>query len=231
MAFFYEQFFRWFPPYRKLLNEIIEKVGSNHSCPVYFLDAGCGAGLMSVELARQGYLVVGIDRSPEMLKQARKKQRKEKLDNILFLEGDLNMEISVHKYSFHKALFIHSLYLLDDPGLTLRNLGFTLCREGEIIMCNPWRKLTFWEIWVGGRSFLLEAVRERGFFSIFFFLGIALAMAALNFVIQHRKKKVYHCWDEKGITEVLKTGGFKVRWLKKSCLANSHLLLCAVKER
>lgn len=98
-------------------------------------------------------------------------------------------------------------------------------------MCNPSRRLTFVELWGGGWSFLNEAWREEGFFSIFFFLAIALAVGSLHFVIQYRKKRVYHCWDEKEIEELLKTNGFRLKWLHKSCLGNSHLLLSAVRER
>lgn len=230
MAFFYEEFFTWFPPYRKLLREIIENIDGFPSSSGFFLDAGCGTGLLSTELARRGYFVLGIDRSQEMLKRARGKKQKENLDNLFFMRGDLNTGISVQKYSFQKILFIHSLYLLDDPAPTLEALAFVLPAGGEIIMCNPCRKLTFGELWAGGWSFLAETMREKGVLSIFFFLPILLSMGALNFVIQYRKGRVYHCWDEKGIIELLKSCGFKVKWLRKSCLADSHLLLCALKE-
>lgn len=231
MAFFYEQFFKWFPPYQKLLNEIIKNIGGNPSLSIYLLDAGCGTGLLSIELARRGYGVVGVDRSPQMLKRARKKKKEKNLDNLLLLQEDLNIGISVQNYSFQKILCIHSLYLLHDPGMALQNLASVLSDDGEVILCNPCRRLTGREIWAGGRFFLQEAVREKGFSSILFFLAIALAMGALNFVIQRRKTRVYHCWDEKGMRELLKSAGFKVKWLQKSCLANTHLLLCAVKEQ
>lgn len=150
MAFFYEEFFTWFPPYRKLLREIIENIDGFPSSSGFFLDAGCGTGLLSTELARRGYFVLGIDRSQEMLKRARGKKQKENLDNLFFMRGDLNTGISVQKYSFQKILFIHSLYLLDDPAPTLEALAFVLPPGGEIIMCNPCRKLTFGELWAGG---------------------------------------------------------------------------------
>jgi SAM-dependent methyltransferase len=232
MAFFYEEFFERFPPYRRLIKEIIENLnGLPSSSPICLLDAGCGTGLLSVELARRGYFVLGIDRSSGMLKRARGKKQKENLDNLFFMEGDLNTGISLQKFSFQKILFIHSLYLLDDPAPTLEALGSVLRPGGEIIMCNPSRKLTFGELWAGGWSFMAETIRERGILSIFFFFPILLSMGALNFVIQYRKERGYHCWDEKGIIELLKNWGFQVKWLRKSCLANSHLLLCAIKER
>lgn len=231
MAFFYEEFFKRFPPHRKLLQEIVENVDESLPYPGFLLDAGCGPGLLSLELARRGHRVLGIDRSPEMLKRAQKKKQKENLDNLSFLERDLNIILSSQEYSFQRILFVHSLYLLDDPGKTLQKLASTLVERGEILMCNPCRRLTFTELWVGGWSFLKEALREKGFHSFFFFLAIALAVGSLHVVIQHRKKRVYHCWDEKEIEELLKTSGLRLKWLHKSCMGNSHLLLCAVKER
>lgn len=233
MAFFYDQFFIRFPPYQKLQKEIIENLNSPPNSSECLLDAGCGTGIISIELAQRGYLVVGVDRSLEMLGRAHNKKEKKSLDNLFFLERDLNTQINLPEYSFNKILMIHSLYLMNDPKATLQKLASALPQGGEIFMCNPCRSLTLKELWVGGYSFIRETTRENGFLSIFFFfLPITIAMGILNFVIQHRKKKrIFHHWDEKGIVDLLKSCGFKVKWLKESCLANSHLLLCAVKER
>lgn len=130
MAFFYEQFFKRFPPHRKLLQEIVENVGGPPSSPGFLLDAGCGPGLLTLELARRGHKVLGIDRSPEMVRRAQKKKEMENLDNLSFLERDLNLGLSGQEYSFHKILFVHSLYLLDDPGKTLQEVA-SIMGEGE----------------------------------------------------------------------------------------------------
>jgi len=231
MALFYDQAFKRFPPYRKLIEEIIKNLSSLPSSSIRLLDAGCGTGLLSIELARRGYIVLGVDRSPEMLKRAQKKKQKEKLDNLIFLEGDLNVGIDIQDHSFDRILFIHSLYLLNEPGVVLQNFSSALSVGSEILMCNPTRRLALSELCAGGWSFLCTAMRERGFLSIFPFAVIALAMGVLNVVIQHRKKDIYHCWSKEQIVDLLISCGFKVKWLRESCLANSHLLLCAVKEK
>jgi SAM-dependent methyltransferase len=41
--------------------------------PASLLDAGCGTGRYTIELARRGFAVTGIDRSPELVAIARKK--------------------------------------------------------------------------------------------------------------------------------------------------------------
>ena len=232
MAFFYDQVFEHFPPYQKLQKEIIKNLNSPPNSSVCLLDAGCGTGIISITLAERGYLVVGVDRSLEMLGRARKKKKKKRLDNLFFLERDLDTEISLPEYSFNKILMIHSLYLMNDPKATLQKLASALPQGGEIFMCNPCRRLTLKELYEAECSFLRKITRANGFLStFFFFLPITLVMGGLNFVIQHRKKKqIFHQWDEREIRDLLDSCGFRVRWVKESCLANSHFLICAVKE-
>jgi len=45
----------------------------------HFLDVGCGVGRHSLELARRGYRVTGVDLSPGMLEQARRSAQAESL--------------------------------------------------------------------------------------------------------------------------------------------------------
>ena len=232
MAFFYERFFSRFPPYRKLLEEIIESLPPMDAASLrVILDAGCGVGLLSFELARRGYVVIGVDRSSQMLERAREKKRKEKLNNLTFLEKDLNREWNLPAVSFQTIFLIHSLYLLEDPPLTLKRLASLLDSGGEIITCNPSRKLSFAEIWKGGLSFLVKATREGGALSVLTLLTVALAMGTFNFLIQWKKNKVFRCWNEQEITDLMRKCGFRVRQTRRSCLAGSHVLAWAVKER
>lgn len=52
------------------------------------MDLGCGYGRHSLELAKRGYKVVGLDYSGYMINLARKKAKKENL-NIKFIKGDM----------------------------------------------------------------------------------------------------------------------------------------------
>jgi hypothetical protein len=87
------------------------------------------------------------------------------------------------------------------------------------------------EPWTKGGFLGAEGLRKKGLLSIFPLLALDMAMGSLHLVIRYRKKTVYHCWDEKEIEELLKISGFRLKWLRKSYLGDSHLLLCAVKER
>ncbi len=59
--------------------------------PSLILDAACGTGIISVELAQRGYDMTGVDISPEMLSRARERASEAGLDGkILFLCQDLS---------------------------------------------------------------------------------------------------------------------------------------------
>ncbi len=58
--------------------------------PSLILDAACGTGSMTIELARRGYDMTGVDISADMLSIARERARQSGLsDDILFLCQDL----------------------------------------------------------------------------------------------------------------------------------------------
>lgn len=73
--------------------DFIEKVIEKHSAvkPELVLDLGCGTGRMTVELAKRGYDMTGIDYSPEMLDRARMRAESDGIgDGILWLCQDMS---------------------------------------------------------------------------------------------------------------------------------------------
>ena len=68
------------------IEKIIERECSVR--PELLLDLGCGTGKMTLELARRGYDMTGIDISPEMLNVARERAESEELD-VLWLCQDM----------------------------------------------------------------------------------------------------------------------------------------------
>jgi SAM-dependent methyltransferase len=52
------------------------------------LDAGCGTGRYSLELARRGYVVTGLDASPALLEEAQRQARQTSLP-VSFTTGDM----------------------------------------------------------------------------------------------------------------------------------------------
>jgi 2-polyprenyl-3-methyl-5-hydroxy-6-metoxy-1,4-benzoquinol methylase len=231
MAFFYDQFYTRFPPYRKLIRDIIKNLPSPDSSPIWVLDAGCGTGLISLSLAQNRFNVMGFDSSTEMLRQAFKKKKRFQLPNLYFERRDLNQADNPPRPFFHAILFIHSLYLLDNPKETLREISSWLSPNGDLILCNPVRSITKKELLKGGIYYLHEIMNKKDSLSFFYLLPIMISMGLLNLFIQHKKKKkVFHCWTPKEIQNLLEECGFKVKWMENSCIGHSHLLVRATRN-
>ena len=72
--------------------DFIEKIIQKHQGfeeQNLILDLGCGTGRMTLELAKRGYDMTGIDYSAEMLDIARSEAEKKKITNILWLNQDM----------------------------------------------------------------------------------------------------------------------------------------------
>lgn len=67
------------------IEEIFRKNGLN---PELILDLGCGTGNFTIEMAKRGYELIGVDISTDMLSCASEKSRKEGLD-ILYINQDM----------------------------------------------------------------------------------------------------------------------------------------------
>jgi 2-polyprenyl-3-methyl-5-hydroxy-6-metoxy-1,4-benzoquinol methylase len=97
------------------------------------LDAGCGAGWASLELARSGYSVHGVDLAQEMIDQAERTFVQEGLpgDAYRFTRGDVTqldlapesfdgiIALGVLQYQVEEALLLQRFHELLRPGGTL----------------------------------------------------------------------------------------------------------------
>jgi len=81
------------------------------------LDLGCGTGAHAIRLAKRGHRVVGIDRSSDMLAQARAKAAVESGLRLKFHEADI-CKLDLHQ-EFDTALMMFTVlgYLLYDSDL------------------------------------------------------------------------------------------------------------------
>jgi len=75
--------------YKKWADYIEDIFKSNNLKPELVLDLGCGTGSFSIEMARRGYNMIGIDLSTDMLSCASEKAHNEGLD-ILFLNQNMS---------------------------------------------------------------------------------------------------------------------------------------------
>ena len=98
------------------------------------LDAGCGTGSYSVELARRGYRVTGIDASPELVSVARKKAAEACL-RVAFRVGDI---LRLSTESHYDGVLCRGVLndVIEDRDRQKAFLSFArvLSREGALIL-------------------------------------------------------------------------------------------------
>ena len=72
-----------------MIAALLDREGTTHSgAKGLALDIGCGSGIWSVELAKRGWQVVGIDNVPRAVETARQRAKAGGVD-VRFLEGDV----------------------------------------------------------------------------------------------------------------------------------------------
>ncbi|TMD42793.1 MAG: methyltransferase domain-containing protein [Chloroflexi bacterium] len=82
--------------------------------PARVLDLPCGQGRHSIELARRGYSVTGVDLSGYMLAVARERAEARGVD-IRFLEGDMREPLAGERFDLVLNLFTSFGYFADEP--------------------------------------------------------------------------------------------------------------------
>jgi ubiquinone/menaquinone biosynthesis C-methylase UbiE len=83
------------------------------------LDAGCGTGRLTAELARKGFMVTGVDISPAMLKKARDRTRL--LRNVTLLHADVE-KLPFPDAAFDLVVAFTVLEFTTNPGAAVREL-------------------------------------------------------------------------------------------------------------
>src|SRR5205807_412055 len=98
------------------------------------LDAGCGAGYFSLELARAGYHVVGIDISERSIEIARKTLA---ANPFKMQFGSLEYRVLPFREAtgeYDAVLFSGTLHHFPDPEQNIR-LACDLLKTGGLILC------------------------------------------------------------------------------------------------
>jgi len=80
------------PAELKFLNELPK--GSK------ILDVGCGSGRFSIQAAKLGFEVTGIDITPAAIESCRNRVKKDKISNINFMVADITEVIPKDKYDY-----------------------------------------------------------------------------------------------------------------------------------
>ncbi len=114
------------------------------------LDAGCGAGQMTQELARRGARVVAVDISPSLLDVARRRLPDDLAEMVHFEAGDM---LSHEWGRFDHVVAMDSLiyYSASEIGGALAELAERT--DGRIVFTAPPRTPLLMAMWGAGRLF------------------------------------------------------------------------------
>lgn len=105
------------------------------------LDVGCGTGRVTFHLATEGHQLHGIDRSPEMLARARRKQaqRPDLRERCTLIEGDILTDPLPARYGLILLpynTFMH-LHAEGEQQQTLNRLAQALTEDGRLVIDVP----------------------------------------------------------------------------------------------
>lgn len=99
------------------------------------LDLGCGPGRHSLELARRGYRVTGVDRTRQFLEQARQKGEVEGLP-VTFIQADMREFRRPDNFDFALSLFTSFGYFEDptENRQVIANVFDSLRPKGKFLL-------------------------------------------------------------------------------------------------
>ena len=106
------------------------------------LEVGCGCGMLSLELARRGLDVVGLDLSPTSIAVSdRFKDENPYLEgfgSLQYICGDINAT-PFENESFETVVFFRSLHHMPEGAALLAKVARLLKKNGQIIISEPIR--------------------------------------------------------------------------------------------
>lgn len=186
------------------------------------LDVATGTAAVAIELARaKGCEVVGVDQSPEMLAEGRRRVERAGLAQRVRLVESSAERLPFEDESFDGLTFTYLLRYVDDPAETLRELARMVRRGGSVAMLEfgippgvAWRGL--WELYVRAGLPLAGRALEGGWREVGEFLGDSIR----DFWARYPPQHLLALWRAAGIDELrgrrLSLGGGVVVWGRKT---------------
>ncbi|TMK70946.1 MAG: methyltransferase domain-containing protein [Actinobacteria bacterium] len=180
------------------------------------LDVATGTGAVARELIRQkGCTVVGLDQSPEMLAEARRRLG----DEVRLVEGTAE-PLPFDDASFDALTFTYLLRYVADPAAMLRELARVVRPGGSIaslefgVPHGVWRPL--WELHVRAVLPVVGRAISPGWHRVGGFLGGSIR----EFAREWPEARLLAAWRDAGIEDVrarrLSLGGGIVTWARRA---------------
>ena len=179
------------------------------------LDVATGTGAVARELvAQKGCNVVGLDQSPEMLAEARRRA-----PSLTFVEGRAE-QLPFPDAAFDALTFTYLLRYVADPAATLQELARVVRPGGTIaglefaVPRGFWRP--WWELYVRVGLPLAGRTLSRGWAEVGDFLGPSIR----SFYERYPEPRLHELWWDAGIRDVrsrrLSLGGGIVTWGRRA---------------
>jgi ubiquinone/menaquinone biosynthesis C-methylase UbiE len=137
------------------------------------LDVGCGTGIMSAKLAASGRQVLGVDLSPAMVREARRKRSR----NLDFVQGDAE-HLPVEDGGFDAVVNLISFHHYPHGDRALAEFHRTLRPSGRLVLVifdrdslyirlaqgvNQWTKPIAGDTWQKSLNEVLALANNAGF--------------------------------------------------------------------
>ncbi|WP_286171038.1 class I SAM-dependent methyltransferase [Lentibacillus populi] len=120
---------------KKLLppNEIMEYLGVNSGDTV--ADLGAGNGYFTIPIAKNAEKVYAVDIEPKMLEMLKENAGEEQLDNIQYVESDLD-HIKLDDESVNKVIVAFVMHEVPNVDRTLAEINRILKPEGQMLLLD-----------------------------------------------------------------------------------------------
>ena len=184
------------------------------------LDVATGTGAVARELIRQKRCaIVGVDQSPEMLAEARRRLNETESESSVELVEASAERLPFADGEFDALTFTYLLRYVDDPPSVLAELARVVRAGGTIaglefgLPQGPWRGL--WELHVRAALPAAGAVARNGWGEVGAFLGPSIRAYHESWPLERQ----LDAWRDAGIAGVraqrLSLGGGIVTWGRK----------------
>ena len=104
--------------------------------PAQVLDFGCGSGSMAIQLAKNGYDVLGLDASENMIRSARDSQRRQQVHNARFQVCGANSHCAGNE-KFDAVVCSSVIEYLDKDAELIMMLADSLKHKGVLLVSAP----------------------------------------------------------------------------------------------
>lgn len=127
----------------EIIRDAIRKHVGNTGGPIQVLEIGCGPGYLSLELARAGFSVTGIDLSEKCVAIAREFAAKDPFISdrapLRYVAGDFFSDLHLQPGSFDAVVFLGALHHFSDQAGTLQRVDKLLRPGGVVVTHEPVR--------------------------------------------------------------------------------------------